>query len=189
MYVVEGELVTRKNPEAFLGQFGVFHEEIEYGFGGTTTNTCWVTGNERIVTFAASRMRKMGHIPVHASVEKITSLEQAEKYARPNKDGFHAARFREPILVELLTRQVPEDAELLEGSAQMWRETRIPTPYIYFAAMGKLLADVEYDQERGWHNRVEHPERLEGARTVKGILTPIVRLSSTQTTLSTYRSY
>lgn len=189
MYVVEGELIVRKSPESFLGQFGVFHESVEYGLGGTATNTEWATGNERIVNFVANRMRKKGRIPVETSVEKITSLEQAQKFAIPSSVSVRENRFRLPDLTELLMDEVPEDAELLEGAAQLWKDRRIPTPYIYFAALGKLLADVEYDPTRGWHDRYEHPYSSEGTRTTKGILTPVVRLYSTRTDTSAYKSY
>ena len=189
MYAVEGKLVTRKSPEAYLGQFGIFHESVEHDFNGTTTDVFWATGNERIVKLIAKRMLKNGRIPVYATVEKITSLEQAQKYARPSKESVRITRYHEPDLPELLDAQVPQDAKLLEGAAQLWQEQRIPIPYIYFSANGKLLADVEYDPTRGWHDRVEYPERIEGTRTVRGILTPIARISTTDTTLTKYRRY
>jgi hypothetical protein len=111
-----------------------------------------MASSERVANFFARRLQKRGAIPEDAEVEHITSLEQAEKYVQPMQHDINVGRLRMPDLVDLLSKQMPDGAELLEGKAKLWKERRIPTPYVYFAGLGRLLADVEYNPTEGWQN-------------------------------------
>ena len=76
---------------------------------------------------------------------------------------------RLPDFAEALDDQVPEGSELLGGSLQFWKELRLPTAKVYVAALGKLIAQVEYSPEQGWHNKFD---KVEGTRRVLGLVTP-----------------
>lgn len=183
MYVVRGEMVVKKDPETFLGQYGVFFGEEEtyrdwQGGEHTDSSVVWaVSTHKQVANFIARGLRRRGTIPSDMEVEHITSLEQADKYARPSKQKVDVAKHRHPDVVELLDRQVPEGAELLEGKAQMWKELRIPTPYIYVAALGKILAEVEFTPETGWQDT---HDAITGRSQTFGLLTPVLSLSSSK---------
>jgi hypothetical protein len=175
MYVLEGKLKVQDNPEIFIGQYGVFHQTVDRyaALQGTETrtDTFRATGStERLADAAARKWRRNGDIPADLIPEHITSLEQAEKYAAQSDRAFVVSRFRFPDLGSLLNLQVKENEKLLEGQAQLWKERRLPTPYVYFLGLGKILADVEYVPDEGWYHRYHE---VTGSRTRKGLLTPV----------------
>jgi hypothetical protein len=171
MYCLEGELVVRKDPEQLLGQFGCyFLDEDRYagpdGAAYIDRRLITRTGDEGFVTQSRAQLIEDGEIIPETPMEHITSIEQAEKYTTPNKKKLHVVKHRLPDLDAILGRSVPDELELLEGSAMLWKDRRYPAPYLYFLAKGVLLAEVEYDQEAGWHHA--HDE-VSGSRTVTGI--------------------
>lgn len=190
MYVVEGSLLIRRSPESCLGQYGVHSEVVDVyeDFEGTHTETdvAWtIASSERLANFFARRLRASGEIPESAGVEHITSLEQAEKYAQPSSHSVEVARHRKPSLVNVLDSEVPEGSDLLQGEARLWKERRVPTPYVYFLGLGKLLAEVEYDPaDLAWYSK---HRRVEGTRRTMGLVTPILHVTTSRTNTTAYR--
>jgi len=180
MYVVEGALVTKRYPEACLGQFGVYAEVAQQGEDYSYQETVWtLASSERLADKSADQLRRKGAILGEAVVEHITSLEQAEKYSRPAKYPIEVASHRKPDVLNVLHNLVPEGAELMGGTARLWKEWRIPSPYVYFLGVGSLLNEVVYEPDDGrWSNRFRN---VEGTRTVKGFIAPGVHFATTTT--------
>lgn len=182
MYCLEGELVVRRNPETLLGQYGCLYVADQQVMGSsgelaTHRHSIVRTGDEDYVLTARELLIEAGKMPGDTPIEEITSVEQAEKYISPAKQRLFVARHRLPILGELLDGSVTDDQELLEGTARLWKDRCFPTPYVYLLARGALLAEVEYDQDQGWHHA--HDE-VEGSRTVRGVVIPIAHKTTTQ---------
>jgi hypothetical protein len=186
MYVVEGAMLIRRDPETCLGQFGIHSAVREEYEGHSYEDVAWtIASSERLANLFASRLRKRGSIPEDAAVEHINSLEQAEKYTQPSSHPVDMARHRRPELMDVLRSEVPEGSELLAGEARLWKERRLPTPYVYFLGLGKLLAEVEYDPaDMAWYSK---HRRVEGNRRVTGLVTPILHIATTKTNATAYR--
>lgn len=185
MYHIEGRVTTAKDPKDLIGKYGIYsRDENRYvphrGVIGAVSRERWATGSEKIVTALANRWRRKGKIPVYAQVEHITSLEQAERYPRSTEREVDISRFREPDLEEVLNNnKVTKGEEVTNGIIRLWKELRIPSPYIYVLALGKLLGKVRFDPESSmWLS--EWPPS-DAKRKTMGIVTPIARLTATTT--------
>jgi hypothetical protein len=191
VYCIRGELLIKPTPESLIGQYGVqynFSSQTSNSFGETFTEErhSQVLGSSKhAVSALAYLLKRRGKIPENTSIEHIDSLEQADNFAIPSRKRLHVSKFRMPDTQTVLSAQVPNDAELLEGEAQLWKERRMPTPYIYFASIGKLLAEVVYDSEQGWQDK---SYRVEGSSFERGIITPLLSYAWRDTEISHYKA-
>jgi hypothetical protein len=142
-----------------------------------------VAASEHVADLLVSPLRQSGDIPPDIGVEYITTLEQAGKYASSAAHQVKVARRKMSDLAEALDDQVPENSELLGGSLQLWKELRLPTTKVYVAALGKLIAQVEYSPGQGWHNKFD---KVEGTRRVLGLVTPSRYRTTTKTNVTGY---
>lgn len=152
MFVAEGNLKVLEDPTQYIGKFGFMHND-----GISTTR---VTGPEWLVKRAASltssRLARQ-NLPDYVGPEEITSPEQARLFATQSDRGFTIARFKEFDLLEKISGQMKEGEELLGGAVRLWEETRVPTPYVYCYAAGRLLTELVYDRATGWEQASDIP--------------------------------
>lgn len=172
VYIAEAELTIKRAPEDLFGRHGI------QGIGATGLKyTVW--DSRRMVGFAARKLSARGEIIHDLTTEPITSIKQAEIFLRPTKKSISIAKLREFDLVEVLESSVPEGAELLSGDGILWKETRIPTPYVYCLGIGRLIDRVQYDPSKGWQP-AEDTTYEEGERrrcAVGLIMKPLLNLS------------
>jgi hypothetical protein len=177
MYSVEGEIVVKPSPESVIGMYGTTYSESQQSIGGNILLTRhggrYLNINERVADFYLKIFTAVGLVPSDAELEHITSLEQAEKYVVPMHKKVNVIKRSEPNLEGVLEQQVPDDADLLSGAANLWENHYMPARRLHVASSGNLLRQVQYNPEGGWQDTHEN---MYGERAKRGFVTPFFDL-------------
>lgn len=179
MYVLSGELIVKKDPQALIGEYGLYHQcKEQIAAGEVPQHHCRLGhislhGSERFVLKTTHWMQRKGIIWEGLEAEHITTPEQADKYNSPDtRDFSREGRDADALLTEI-AKEVDEGEVLIGGSANLWQKKRFPTPHLYLWADGNLQSQLAYDPEQGWQSM---PPRGSNKRLVVGLV-PLVKFS------------
>lgn len=179
-YQIEGELVREERPERYLNRFVDFQSTRKVrGDTEITNRKCIVTTSEKF----AHWLNKRGH-----NLQWNEDLERAMEMCERKEIEVSATKLFRPLASweEYLTQKFGdnEDEKTVNGELHVWRETRVPTPWLYAASFGKLedvyvFKDSRFSTESG--------TRHEGKKFTYGILLDAhvlnLRLSKTRTSI------
>lgn len=190
MYCIEGKIDVREKPESYMGKFGFHHIDaatIEMPFSGTYSHydVTVRTGDEEFVTSEHERLVEEGDIGAASRIEYIATEEDAEKYLKEAILPFLIAKKSFEKLKAEFDVCLPDDLDVLSGSAQLWEEKRRPTRRFYRTARGVLLQEVEFTPAHGW---MTVDQELQGERTAKGIFTPFAHRAEVVTEIQRTQS-
>ncbi|MBR9702747.1 hypothetical protein GOV10_01805 [Candidatus Woesearchaeota archaeon] len=170
-FTIEGTLLVQEKPEKYLNKFVEFNN-IEVLDGDTThrRHSYITTPHERVANFLNKRGRNF---------QWNEDLETALASCQSGEIKIDETKILTPIgcwEMYLSTHFGNTDEyQAIEGTLKVWKETRIPTPWLYVFASATL--EGVFECESGVFLKPMDKD-FEGKRTTKGILfeTPMLKL-------------
>lgn len=160
-YVIEGKLVVEDKPEKYMNKFVDFKVTQYIKFGSVRTRRKLLhTTSERF----AKRLNKRGH-----DLQWNDDLDRAiEMCERKEIDVSKTKLFAPQNWCNYLTKKFGEskDTRTLDGKLEVWNDLRLPTPWLYVLAPGKLK-DIFIFDEDGF---VKDSYRYTGKRFAGGVV-------------------
>jgi hypothetical protein len=185
-YVIEGKLICEEKPAKYMNKFVDFQllEDVRNGSN--------ITKKRYISTTSEKFAHNLNNTGYHLQWNE--DLERAIDMCEKRKISISETRIFTPRVgwSKYLTKTFAETKEeiTLDGELNLWSETRLPIPWLYVAAFGKLENIFVFDN----HKFIIEPRALhKGKKFTSGIVldTPFFYMgfSSTRTIVQTSRRY
>ena len=183
-YLIEGKLVREEKPDKYMNRFVDFKLIEDIHDGSNTTERRYITTtSERFAHWLNNRgynLRWNDDLgrAVEMCAREVVEVSKTKLFTPMS--GWE----------DYLTNKFGETKEekTLDGELSVWRETRLPVPWLYIASFGKLK-DVFIFDDAGFV--VEPMTEHEGRKFTTGVVldTPILcyRVSRTRTETQTLR--
>jgi len=191
-YLIQGGIRRVERPHKYMNRFVDFKLIKEVRRQGNTTHTkidrkVLIADSEKV----AHWLNKRGH-----NLQWNDDLERAVEMCETRDMDFAETKLFAPILNSWGTYFTQkyghtEDEVTIGGTIKVWRETRLPTPWLYVLSFGDLQNVYLWSDCAGF---VKDPcSYYRGKKTTKGILLDLpgfcasLQSTKTDTTKVTYR--
>jgi hypothetical protein len=160
-YLIEGEVIIEEKPEKYMNNYV---SKIVKRFGPTTEIDTIITNSEKITH---NSDRKFEYID---TLEKAVELCDKLEVDVSKSKLFAPSKGWENYLNWLF--QETEEHQTLSGELKLWKEFRVPSPWLYFYSRGKLESSFAYAPiSKGF---VEIPNVGRSKKTCYGFMSPVV---------------
>ncbi|UCD03550.1 MAG: hypothetical protein JSW73_03360 [Candidatus Woesearchaeota archaeon] len=159
-YLIEGTVIREEKPDKYINNYV---SKTVKKFGPTTEIDTIITNSEK---FTHRSDRKFEYID---TLKKAVKLCEKKEVDVSKSKLFVPSRGWESYL-DMLFRETKE-YKTLSGELELWKEFRVPSPWLYFYARGKLENSFAYDSES--KSFVNTPLKGKTKKTSYGIMSPI----------------